>query len=227
MIPDSFVVAIDGPSGAGKTAAGERLAQRLGAILIDTGIFYRGLTHVALTQHVDTANEPGLLALIQDLDAGVRLRDAGSAAEVLFHGEPVGDAIFSAEVDARVSEVAAHPGVRSALLDLQRTPATGRRAVVTGRDIGTVVFPDADVKIFLNASPDERARRRALQVGAHPEDRSVANAMVQRDATDSTRLVAPLTRAADAIVIETDALSLDTVVDAMDAFVRERVGRAP
>lgn len=223
MTEGAFVVAIDGPSGAGKTAAGALLAQRLDAILVDTGIFYRALTLAALSEKVDLADESALLKLIEDLDAGVRLTDTACAAEAIFRGQPLGDAIFSAEVDSRVSDVASHPAVRAALLDLQRGPTIGRRAVVTGRDIGTVVFPDAVVKFFLDASPDQRARRRALQVGAQPGDSAVAGALARRDATDSSRAVAPLTPASDAVVLDTDQLPLDAVVSLLERLVHERV----
>ena len=224
MTEGPFVVAIDGPSGAGKTAAGTLLAQRLDATLVDTGIFYRGLTLLALRHRIDVADEDALLSLIPDLGTSVRVTDTGPAAEVLYRSRPLGDEIFSGVVDAMVSAVARHPAVRDALLALQRAPAEGRRAVVTGRDIGTVVFPDAEVKIFLDASPAERARRRTLQVGEDPGNASIEGAMIQRDAADSARPVAPLARATDAVVIDTDLLSLEAVVDSLERIVRQRVG---
>lgn len=219
--PPHLVVAIDGPSGAGKTAAGMILAERLGAVFVDTGIFYRALTLLALRRGVSTTDAAALAALVPAVSSRIATPAGGCrVAEVQVEGEAVGDAIRSPEVEEHVSEVASHSEVRTAIVEIQRGAANGEPGVVAGRDIGTVIFPNAPVKVYLDASPAQRALRRARQLGALAQDVEVAQSLAARDARDTGRAVAPLARAADAMVIDTDELTLEQVVDTLDALVR-------
>ena len=221
MAPRGFVMAIDGPSGAGKTAAGMLVAERIGAVFVDTGIFYRALTLLALREGAPIEDSAALTALVSAVVSAVVEPPSGCRlVEAHIRGEPAGDAIRSPEVEARVSEVAGHPGVRAAILGLQREAAHGEPAIVAGRDIGTVVFPEASLKVYLDASADERARRRARQLGFPAVEKRVAASLAARDAGDVGRPVAPLARATDAVVVDTDGLSLAEVVEELDALVR-------
>ena len=214
-------MAIDGPSGAGKTAAGMLVAERIGAVFVDTGIFYRGLTVLALRNGVATSDAAGVTALVSGLASAVVQPASGCrVVEVRIKGEPAGAAVHSMEVEARVSEVASHSEVRAAILSLQRDAASGKPAVVAGRDIGTVVFPGAPLKVYLDASPHERAVRRARQRGVLGGEGEVAASLAARDAFDAGRAVAPLTRADDAVVVDTEGLSLEEVVDALETLVK-------
>lgn len=217
----SLVVAIDGPSGAGKSAAGLLLAERIGAVFVDTGIFYRAVTFLALERGVSLGDGRALSGLAGKL--GVTAREplqGAQVARVLIDGKPVADAeIRSAEVEANVSRVAAHPEVRAAVLKPQRMAAQWERAVVAGRDVGTVIFPQAQVKVYLDASPEERARRRSLERGAVESDPAVAQGMARRDAQDAARAAAPLARAPDAVVLHTDDMPLADVVDELERLV--------
>jgi cytidylate kinase len=207
-----LVVAIDGPSGAGKTTVGKRLAERLSAAFLDTGVLYRALTLRALEASVSPDDGEGLARLARDLQVDVRASDTGPDL-VTLHGRDVSDAIHSPTVDAFVSQVAAHALVRDALVAPQRRVAESGRAVVAGRDIGTVIFPDAQVKVFLEASGAERARRRAEQSGDTASEAAVQHDMERRDIFDRDRLVAPMEPAPDAVIIETDGVPIDEVVE--------------
>lgn len=226
--PRGFVVALDGPSGVGKTAAGMRLAARIDGVFVDTGIFYRGLALIAQLRGVPSEDEVGLASLVPSVTSEiVRDPDIGcDVAQLRVDGKPVGDAIRAPEIDAQVSRVAGHPAIRAELTDRQRQAAAGNAAVVAGRDIGTVIFPEAPLKVYLDASPAERARRRALQTGDVTTD-SVRESLTARDALDAGRTVAPLAMAVDAVLLETDHLSLAQVVERLEALVWERVGWRP
>jgi len=213
-----LVVAIDGPSGAGKTTVGKRVAERLRAAFLDTGVLYRALTLRALEARVSPDDAAALALLAGDLNVEVRTTEAG-ADLVLLSGRDVTEAIRSPTVDAFVSQVAGHRPVREALVAPQRRIADSGRAVVAGRDIGTVIFPEAQVKVFLEAAASERARRRAEQSGDTASEAAVHHDMEQRDAQDRGRPVAPLEPAADAVIIETDGVSIDEVVERIYALV--------
>jgi cytidylate kinase len=219
------VVAIDGPAASGKTTVAAHLADRLGAVFLDTGLLYRAVTLLAQRLGLTAADEVRLSMLI---DAGaVAIRPAsvrdGRRLDVLVNGEDVTTMLRAPEIDAGVSAIAALPPVRSALLPIQRTFARDQRVIMVGRDIASVVFPDAAVKIYLDAGPAERARRRWLDlVKSEPmlTQAEVEADLRRRDELDSTRETAPLQLASDATVVETDFKSIEQVVDEIAAIVK-------
>ena len=210
------VIAIDGPVASGKSTVAHLLARRLGYFYLDTGLLYRALTWQALRQGIDPSDGAGLADLARRLKVEIRppSRRDGRQADVRVNGHDVSLAIRSAEVDANVSAVSAHPEVRAALVEMQRRAARLPGTVVAGRDIGTVIFPDADLKIYLEANPEGRARRRLLQQGGWSEAGLVQTLrkIQERDHLDSTRAAAPLQRASDALVIDTDDVPPEQVV---------------
>jgi cytidylate kinase len=210
------VIAIDGPVAAGKSTVGQLLARRLGYFYLDTGVLYRALTWQALRRGIAPEDGQRLASLARDLKVAIRApsRADGRQCVVIVDGRDVSLAIRSPKVDASVSAVSAHPEVRDALVDAQRRAARLPGTVVAGRDIGTVIFPDADLKIYLEANPEERARRRLVQQGGWSEAGLVQTLrrIQERDRMDSTRAVAPLQRAADALVIDTDDVDPEQVV---------------
>ncbi len=226
------MVAIDGPAAAGKSTVGELVADRLHAVYFDTGILYRALTLEALQQRIDPADEPALARLAADLDVRIQRPTVsdGRQSDILLAGQDVTWDLRSGAVDRVVSEISALPAVRLALLETQRRIGRSGRVVMVGRDIGTVVMPDADVKIFLVASVEERARRRYEQFRGTSKGQALDEIRADlrhRDQIDSARDVAPLRPASDAIVIDTDPLSIDQVVDRVVDVATDRlkVGR--
>lgn len=220
----SRVVAIDGPAAAGKSTVARRLADRLDAMLFDTGTLYRALTLAALRRGVPVTDGPALAALAAErhLDVVPPSTADGRLYDVLLDGEDVTWPIREAAVDAAVSDVSAHPEVRRALLPAQRRIARGR-VVIVGRDIGTVVVPDAPVKIYLQASLEERARRRHRELADRGVDEpleAIVRELARRDAIDSGRQTSPLRIADDALVLATDDLSIEEVVDRLERHVR-------
>lgn len=210
-------IAIDGSAGSGKTTVGAALAQRLGYLLFDTGVVYRAATLAALRAGVDIGDEAGVarVAAAMDLRITPPDRDDGRLYTVRLDGEDVTWELRDAAVDANVSPVSAYATVRRVLLDYQRRIAEQGRVVVLGRDIGTVVLPRADLKVYLDASPEERARRRrreleARGVAASYED--VLHNVRERDRIDSGRAVAPLRPAPDAHLLDTTNLGIDEVL---------------
>jgi len=229
------VIAIDGPAAAGKTTVARDLADRIGALLFDTGALYRSVTLAAYRAGIDPDDGERLAELARDSDIDLRPAsvDDGRLCDVLLDGEDVTWAIRTPEIDSRVSEVSAHPGVRAALLPVQRQIASGASVVMVGRDIASVVTPEAGVKIYLDASVEERARRRVAELrarGVEITDAAVMADLIERDRFDSTRELSPLTAAPDAIHIDTDGLTIPEVVDRLDALVRSTwsaMGLAP
>ena len=219
-----MIVAIDGPAGAGKSTAARLLAKRLGYTLLDTGAIYRVMALRAREGDVDWADGPAVAALADGLE--LRFHLDGDLNRVFVDGKEVTTAIRTPEMSDGASRVSALPEVRAALLGIQRRIGAAGDVVVEGRDIGTVVFPDAGAKFFLTASTDERARRRVAELAAagRPADAATTRAeIVARDERDSTRAAAPLRKAADAMEIDSSALGPDEVVARMAAVVAARV----
>jgi cytidylate kinase len=219
------VVAIDGPAGAGKSTAARSLAARLGYALLDTGAIYRAVALAARRGGIDWADADALGALARDLD--IAFVPDGEVNRLLVDGQDVTSDIRSAEISDGASRVSAHPPVRAALLGLQRKLAAANNIVAEGRDMGTVVFPDAQAKFFLVASPQERARRRTLELaaaGRPAELDAVLRELMARDQRDSTRTASPLRQADDAMEIDSEKMDAEAVVDRMLELVRARGG---
>ncbi|NMO00254.1 (d)CMP kinase [Gordonia sp. TBRC 11910] len=224
-MPAATVIAIDGPAGTGKSSVSKLLAQRVGAEYLDTGAMYRAATLAVLRAGVPVDDADAMAAVVAD--AVIALDDSDGATVVLLDGEDVSTAVREAEVTANVSAVSAHPDVRAKLVELQRAVARGRYVVVEGRDIGTVVFPDAALKVFLTASPQARAQRRLRQDTAAGRDTdfdTVLASVNRRDHLDSTRAASPLRPADDAVLFDTSELTLPQVLDGLITLAEKRIG---
>ena len=213
------VIAIDGPAGAGKGAAAGAVAARLGWRLLDSGALYRVVGLQALRRGIALADEPALAAMTSGLSISFE------PGRVAVDDQDQTQAIRATKVDAAASQVAKLAGVRGALLDLQRGFRQPPGLVADGRDMGTVVFPDARLKIFLTASAEERARRRYRQLKPSQPNvrlRALLEAIEERDRADSNRAVAPLVAASDAVTIDSSAMSIDAVAKAIASLAAER-----
>lgn len=209
------VVAIDGPAGAGKSTVGRALASRLGLEYLDTGAMYRGVTFAALRLGVDPDDLDAVTAVAHDSRI-----DVGDSA-IVVDGIDASIEIRGPEVTRAVSVVAANPGVRAELRRQQRAWAEARGGgVIEGRDIGSVVFPDAVLKVYLTASPRVRAERRVAQAGGDVDE--IERAIAARDHHDANRTDGPLTEAAGSVVVDTTGVGIDAVVDHLEALVRDR-----
>lgn len=231
-----MIVAIDGPSGSGKSSVAREVARRCGLTYLDTGAMYRSVAHACLSRGVD----PGDDAATAEVAREVRIEFVpdGEGQRVLADGHDVTAQIRTPEVERAVSPVSANPAVREAMVAQQRSFGAAGDVIAEGRDIGTVVFPHADVKVFLSASPEARARRRAVQrsggdlargvtaeVGAE-EQRSVLDDLLRRDAYDSSRAASPLRAAADARRIDSSDLTFEEVVRSVISLSPELEARA-
>lgn len=209
-----MVIAIDGPAGAGKSTVARALAERLGFTYLDSGAMYRCVALAALDRDADPGDERAMGELAASIEIGF------DGERVELDGRDVGTAIREPQVTEASSRVSVHPAVREAMVAGQRRLIAAGRYVAEGRDIGTVVSPDSPLKVFLTASPEERARRRAEQTGEDPAD--VLAAQRERDARDETREHSALRPADDAVELETTGLALDEVVDRVETLARER-----
>jgi len=228
-VPLPSTIAIDGPAASGKSTIGGLLAQRLGYLYLDTGAMYRAVTWMALDEGVEIGDERAVTTLARGIEISITKPtvDDGRQYTVLADGKDITWEIRRAEVDTHVSPVSAYPGVRQELTEQQRRIGQQGRVVMVGRDIGTVVMPDADLKIYLDASAEERSRRRYLELlerGEEADYGEILRAMRRRDRIDSNRAVAPLKAAEDAIWVDTDNLSVVGVLEVMERIVEDAGG---
>ena len=217
-------IAIDGPSGAGKSTLAKRLAKELGYIYVDTGAMYRSIGLYALRRGVDPKDADAVQALLPGIELGIQLQDC--AQHVYLNGEDVSTDIRAEAVGMAASAVSAHPAVRAFLLDTQRNLAKGQNILMDGRDIGTVVLPDATVKIFLTASPEARAerRRKELEEKGQPADFATVLADIQqRDYQDTHRAVAPLKQAQDAVLVDSSDIDFEQTFALLKKTILERI----
>ncbi len=222
------IVAIDGPAASGKTTIANQLAERWKYLFFDTGVMYRAVTWLALEKQIPIKDEPAVSALAEKIQIDVEppSKDDGREYDVLVDGVDVTWLLRSPKVDAKVSKVSAYPAVRKALTKQQRRIGLRGKVIMVGRDIGTVVLPEADLKIFLDASINERARRRfnqRIDRGEQVEFPKILKKLKKRDKIDSTREIAPLRVASDAVVINTDTLSVAEVLSEIEKYAQESV----
>lgn len=216
----SIIVAIDGPAGAGKGTITEKVGEKLGLINIDTGAMFRCVTLNMLQEGIKIEEENKIKELLNKIN--IDMKEDG---KVFLNGEEVTKKIRENEVNNFVSPVSVIPIVREKLLELQRKMSKGKNVIMEGRDIGTVVFPNADVKIYLDASPEERAKRRIKQnqekgiKGSYDE---VLKSIIDRDTRDKTRKIAPLRQAEDAIYIDSSNISIDEVTDKIIQIIKSK-----
>lgn len=224
MAKEFISVAVDGPAGAGKSTIARRAAKELGFVYVDTGAIYRTVAFAALERGADTVDSVAIAALLPFLKVEMRW-DADGAQHMLLSDRDVTALIRTPEVSAAASKVAAVPAVRDFLIDMQRNAALSNSVIMDGRDIGTVVLPDARVKIFLTASAEVRAKRRWLELREKQSADTYEQVLAeirQRDERDSSRAVAPLKAASDAVLLDTSELTAEESVAALLEIVRQR-----
>ncbi|HBG74461.1 MAG: cytidylate kinase [Chloroflexi bacterium GWB2_49_20] len=210
------IIAIDGPAASGKSTLGKNLARSLGYLFFDTGVMYRAVTWMVLQRNLDVHNEAAVTTLSREIqiDVNPSSRDDGRACDVLVDGQDITWETRRPEVEAIVSIVSAYAGVRKELAAQQRRIGLRGQVVMVGRDIGTVVLPEADLKIYLDASPEVRARRRYDELVERGDPASYSDILanvIGRDKIDSTRAVAPLRAAKDAVIVDSDKMDIDEV----------------
>lgn len=219
-------IAIDGPSGAGKSSAAKAMAKKLGYLYIDTGALYRAIGLFCIRQNVvNMKDESQVVPQLEKVD--VSLRFVEGEQRVYLNGEDVSETIRTQPVAQAASDVSAHPPVRAFLLDLQRKMAAENNVLMDGRDIGTVILPNADVKFFLTADAAARAKRRTLELqakGIAADYETVLREIEQRDANDSSRATAPLKAADDAVLVDNSQMDQDQTVDYMCRIIEEKIG---
>ncbi|MBE0683162.1 MAG: (d)CMP kinase [Anaerolineales bacterium] len=210
------IIALDGPAASGKSTLGSKLANSLGYLFFDTGIMYRAITWIALQHDMNLRDEAQITELAQKAQIDIRppSKNDGRSCDVLIGDRDVTWDMRGGEVDANVSVVSAYAGVRRALSEQQRRIGLRGRVVMVGRDIGTVVLPEADLKVYLDASAEERARRRYDEIiarGDKADYEEILQKVIERDRVDSTRAIAPLRPADDAIIIDSDKMDAEQV----------------
>ena len=221
-----YSVAIDGPAGAGKSTLAKQVAQNLGFVYVDTGAIYRAVGYHMDLMGIGPKDKDGIERLLDDVNLKLTY-DAGGLQHVILNGMDVTGEIRTPEMSRMASLISAYPAVRDFLLDLQRDMARQYSGVMDGRDIGTVVLPHADVKIYLTASPEVRARRRQKELeekGFSCAYETVLSEIRERDAQDMSRTVAPLQQAADAEVLDTSDLNREQALAALESTIRRRLG---
>lgn len=219
-----LTIAIDGPAGAGKSTIAARLARKLGYVNLESGAMYRALALKAIRNDISFDDEPALLALAQR--SKIRLEPTREGNRVFLDGMDVSQRIREQDVTNAASRVSIHPSVRQWMVERQRELGTGGGVIMEGRDIGTKVFPHAEVKVFLDAHPEVRQQRRVLQraeKGVQVEPQRIAAELQERDLRDRTRAASPLIPADDAVIIDSSQLSIDQVVDKVEALVRKKL----
>lgn len=224
IIMKKIIVAIDGPAASGKSSTARRLARSLGYVYIDSGAMYRACALAAIRVHLDIHNSPEILNLLSKIE--IRLEQSEAGNKVLLNGEDVSEAIRSEEISRLASDISAIPIVRERMVELQRQMALEGGVVMDGRDIGTVVFPQAEVKFFMIADVSERAKRRYKELqekGVEADIETVLSELKTRDENDTNRKVAPLKPAPDSILIDTSRLSLDEQVAILRQHIKQRV----
>ena len=219
------IIAIDGPAASGKSTVGARLAQAIGYLYFDSGVMYRAVTWLALQQGLDLRDEAAVTALAREAQIDVRPPSVadGRTCDVFADGNDITWEARRPEVDASVSQVSAYPGVRAALGAQQRRVGLRGKVVMVGRDIGTVILPEAGLKVYLDASAEQRARRRYDEIvgrGAPADFERILAQVRERDRIDSTRAVSPLRPAEDAVILDSDKLDADQVFERVLALCR-------
>jgi cytidylate kinase len=219
-----LTIAIDGPAGAGKSTIAARLARKLGYVNLESGAMYRALALKAIRNDISFDDGPALLALTQR--SKIRLEPTREGNRVFLDGMDVSQRIREQDVTNAASRVSIHPSVRQWMVERQRELGTGGGVIMEGRDIGTKVFPHAEVKVFLDAHPEVRQQRRVLQraeKGVQVEPQRIAAELQERDLRDRTRAASPLVPAEDAVIIDSSQLSVDQVVDKVEELVRKKL----
>jgi cytidylate kinase len=227
MSKNFHAIAIDGPAGAGKSTMAKRIAKALGYVYVDTGAIYRTVGYYVWLCGIGGRDVDGVTRLIDEVNIAIEY-PADGLQHMILNGKDVTGEIRTPEMSSYASQVSAHKCVRDFLLDTQRELARTHNVVMDGRDIGTVVLPDAEVKIFLTASAEVRARRRYIELqekGISDSYEKVLADMKQRDLQDSTRAIAPLKQAKDAVLLDTSNLSLEESVEAIKSIVEEKLGK--
>ena len=220
-------IAIDGPAGAGKSTLARQLAGELGYLYVDTGAIYRTVAVKTCRAGVDAADAEKVIPLLNNMDIRMEY-DAQGVQRMYLDGEDVSEAIREHHISGLASKVSAIPAVRAFLLDFQRKQAREHNVIMDGRDIGTVVLPNADVKIFLTASPEARAQRRTLELqqkGQQAEFEGILRDIMERDEQDRNRPIAPLKQADDAVLVDTTDLDLAGSLEALKTAVKEGISK--